>query len=292
MYIFFSVCLVVLLLFCVINFYKKRCIIKKVRCKTECEKCKQLNELIKPSGFRYCLNEDIFTSELDAWQGEHGYSSLFDLSAPDFNCVFDCEPIYFDFRGRTWLLEFWKGQYGINIGSEIGLYCADTIIPPNRRKETQFHKINWAYMPGMAMELSLKGTPLFQTARRHWWLTGFRMGAFAWPKELSLEIALSFPWNAMRDAFLEGMHEAGYRHDEIKVREQYISFTFDVPRTDQPWPHHSLRRKFAMWRNHQLCRLYILATKPFTKTVDRLIYLWYFLPFVFRRLIRFGLRKS
>lgn len=37
----------------------------------------------------------------------------------------DCEPIYFQYDGRRWLIEFWKGQYGITTGAEVGVYVTD-----------------------------------------------------------------------------------------------------------------------------------------------------------------------
>ena len=42
--------------------------------------------------------------------------------APRFQMVFDALPVYFDYQKKTWLIEFWKGQYGINTGAEIGIY--------------------------------------------------------------------------------------------------------------------------------------------------------------------------
>ena len=30
--------------------------------------------------------------------------------------VFMCLPVYFDYGGKTWLMEFWKGGYGITAG--------------------------------------------------------------------------------------------------------------------------------------------------------------------------------
>mgnify|MGYP000621142798 CR=1 FL=1 len=48
---------------------------------------------------------------------------------------------YFDYQGKTWLLEFWKGQYGINTGAEIGIYRADTLLSPAQRPYTLFHTV-------------------------------------------------------------------------------------------------------------------------------------------------------
>ena len=36
--------------------------------------------------------------------------------------IIDCEPIYFRYKGKKWLIEFWKGQYGMTTGGEVGIY--------------------------------------------------------------------------------------------------------------------------------------------------------------------------
>ena len=36
--------------------------------------------------------------------------------------IMDCEPVEFSYGGKRWLIELWKGQYGITTGGEIGIY--------------------------------------------------------------------------------------------------------------------------------------------------------------------------
>ena len=60
------------------------------------------------------------------------------LRLPRFQMVFDALPIYFDYRGRTWLIELWKGQYGINTGAELGIYHADKILSESEYKTALF----------------------------------------------------------------------------------------------------------------------------------------------------------
>ena len=38
--------------------------------------------------------------------------------------IIDAYPVYFDYQDKTWMIEFWRGQYGINTGAEIGVYHA------------------------------------------------------------------------------------------------------------------------------------------------------------------------
>ena len=47
------------------------------------------------------------------------------LAVPEGGMVFDCEPLYFSCNGKSYLLELWKGQYGMSTGAGIGFYPAE-----------------------------------------------------------------------------------------------------------------------------------------------------------------------
>ena len=117
------------------------------------EKGYRLNCLLAPFGFEYQISQDIFVTRLDAWQRDYGYRSLYDRASPLLGMAFDCEPVYFDYQGKTWLLEFWKGQYGINTGAEIGIYRADTLLSPAQRPYTLFHTVPDEELPVFELEL-------------------------------------------------------------------------------------------------------------------------------------------
>lgn len=128
MYLFFGIAFLLLLFFFCINFFRRKRIIKKLCSMCMQEKCDLLNELVEPFGYSYISSQDLFTSRQDAFQRAFGYCALYDRAAFRFHMIFDCLPVYFDYRGKTWLIEFWKGQYGINTGCEIGVYYADRIL--------------------------------------------------------------------------------------------------------------------------------------------------------------------
>ena len=125
------------------------------------EKVQMLSKLIEPMGFAYDPKQDIFLSRTDAWQRDYGYSSLFDRTAPFFQMVFDCEPIYFDYEGKTWMIELWKGQYGINTGCELGIYQADALLSSSERKRFHFHAITDEEMLPVHIDFHKKGRLLF-----------------------------------------------------------------------------------------------------------------------------------
>lgn len=127
---YFSLILLIFafLLIFILGTCRRRQAVKKVCSMTAMEKCVLLNSLIKPFGYCYDEIQDIISSHKDAWQRKAGYTSLFDRYAPFWGMVFDYLPVYFPYQDRTWLIEFWKGQYGINTGGEIGVYCADRLL--------------------------------------------------------------------------------------------------------------------------------------------------------------------
>ena len=134
-YIILALILLLSVTFAVIWIIRKRNSRRKVCEMQMSQKVRLLNGLTEPSGFIYDTHWDVFTSRTDAWQRKFGYEMLFDRIAAGVNMVLDTWPVYFDYEGRTWLIEFWKGQYGINTGAETGIYHADHL---NRRDKLTY----------------------------------------------------------------------------------------------------------------------------------------------------------
>lgn len=286
MYFFIPVILflaVIGILFC--HFRKKR-IIKKICCMCQNEKLCLLDELTEPLGYRYDPFQEIFTSTTDAWQKKYGYTALYDRAAPFFSMIFDCKPVYFDYDGKTWLFEVWKGQYGINTGAEIGLYCADRIVPPCERYTTIFQAVDINDYLDMGMELFYKGRLLACRQERHWWLTAFCIGHFADPKDLSLNISIHFCYYEMCRAFTEALTEAGYCLMSLNLCLYCadIPFSFGPVKCPPVWMR--ILRRIVLWKNKTFCRLFHWITRPFCETCDKLLYLYFFLPYAFRHMLR------
>ena len=134
--------------------FRKKAVIQKICGMSSCEKADRLCELLHPWGFTYLPSMDVLSSEKDAWQRAFGYHAAFDRSAPHFHMIFDCEPVYFDYRGETWLIEFWKGQYGINTGGEISVYHAGRLLGQKERKNAHFQSVSDDQMLPLSMELT------------------------------------------------------------------------------------------------------------------------------------------
>lgn len=263
-----------------------RCyLIRKVRLMTFFDKVQLLQNACEPFGFLYNYSEDIFTATADAWQRKWGYTTLYDETAPLFHMIFDCEPVYFDYDGRTWLIEIWKGQYGINTGAEVGIYRADSLIPKSRRKNTVFSSVPDYAFPRITFRLYEKRNPLFTSCGRHWWLTGFRMGHFSRARSLHMPVCITFPNEDMMLAFTDSLLDMGYSRCDLSLWQHSVSFCFDVPKSAQPLQVKLWKRTWIQQQNRFLCSLYTFVTRPFDNTLDRLIYLSFCIPFLFRRLV-------
>lgn len=80
------------------------------------------DDIIKEAGFTYDKERDFFYSLLYPWQRRFGYTRLYDVVAPTLSMIIDSEPIRFEYNGYKWMIELWKGQYGMTTGCEIGVY--------------------------------------------------------------------------------------------------------------------------------------------------------------------------
>lgn len=283
-YVILGIIFCALMLFFFAVVWKRRRIIRKICFMCMEEKCRLLEELIRPFGYSYVISQDIFTTRIDAWQREFGYCDLYDKTAAGFHMIFDYLPVYFYYRGKTWMIEFWKGQYGINTGCEIGVYYTDGIVEKERLKKTLFDCVENEDMQKLSFTLSKKGCDLARLTGNHWWLTAFITGEFSKPSELLMEVKMTLEDYEMAKAFANGLCETGY-DKRIYISGSQVTFTFDTGVKSGGF----LRKIQALWAqfcNRFWCRVYRMVTRPFQMSVDRVLYLYFFLPSAFRRLFR------
>lgn len=286
MYLFLLLLLLTAALSGIIFHFRKKKIICKIKCMGKYEKCSLLDELIEPFGYCYHCNYGFFSSTLNAWQKKAGYTYLYDYAAPRFHMVFDALPVYFDYNGKTWMIEFWKGQYGIHTGAEIGIYHADHILSADEYKTTLFDCADKSEMLPCSFLLYNQDGDYLRIAGTHWWLTAFVTGRFSNPKDLCMEISITFPDEEMQSAFIRGMYRAGYTVQQLSLYGLTLVFTFCKEQDSDSRLLTRFLRRFSQWKNKLFCKLYLRITKPFCNTEDRILYLYYHLPFIFRRVLR------
>lgn len=286
-YLFFLIPLLLLLLFVLLLHRKKKKSILKTRSLSITEKTELLNHLVEPVGYTYNPHQDIFTSHINAPQKKFGYHTFYDFAAAFFHMVFDYETIYFDYKGRTWLIELWKGQYGINSGCELGLYYADQIVSPNDYDNTHFEAVSPKDMLTVSLEL-YKNTPfpalLGYHQSKHWWLTVFKLGYFSKPEDLSVYVTLTFPDYHMLSSFLEGF-ENTLPQSPYQINGLRLTFPFHESLRQYRLSRRILRR-MALTSCHFLCWLFRFITRPFANSGDKILYLYFYLPFFVRHMLK------
>ncbi len=286
MYAALFILLLLALLGMLFNHVRRKKIICKILCMDKCRKCSLLEELVEPFGYVFHCCCGFFSSGIDAWQKEAGYTWLYDYMAPRFQMVFDSLPVYFNYDGKTWLIEFWKGQYGINTGAEIGIYHADRLLSEAEYRTAHFKAAREDEMLSCSLQLCMENGACIKTSERHWWLTAFIPGVFSEPSELCLKASLCFNNKEMLEAFRCGLCRAGYMEELITVHNLSLSFTFHHSRPE----HYGLLTCFHRWLsqclNRMYCHLFMWITRPFDCMEDRILFLYYYIPFCFRRLMR------
>lgn len=286
MYFLFVILLFIALFGSIFFWWRRRKIICRIQCMEPCQKCHKVDEIVRPFG--YCYNDRycFFSSTLDAWQREAGYTWFYDYMAPRFQMVYDSLPVYFDYNGRTWLIEFWKGQYGINAGAEIGIYHADGIVSEKEYKTTLFTAASDEELLRCSFTLCGKNGNCVQISQTHWWLTAFFTGCFVWPSDLDMKASIRFTDRRMQCAIVSGLRSAGYTERDMMVNGCCVTVNVTGVKCAKYRLRTRFWRRFSQWKNRIFCRLYLWVTRPFQCTEDRVLYLYYLLPIAFRRLLR------
>lgn len=184
------------------------------------------------AGFVYNSEKDIFYSTQNAWQKNFGYTHLYDVLAPLFQMIIDTEQIKFYYDNKNWLICFWKGQYTILTGAEIGLYYTNEKKVNNK---TLYLPVSDKEMLQMDLVLSKNNDIIAKVNAKHWWLAAFKLGMFSKPKELSMDIKLTFPNQDMLNAFLESFKKLKYSPNDYTIQENTFYFKFKKPKSPKVW---------------------------------------------------------
>ncbi|WP_322755271.1 DUF4474 domain-containing protein [Frankia sp. Cas3] len=209
-----------------------------------------LAQAVVAAGFWYDPRQDIIFSRMDPLQRQFGYAYGYDAAALAMNSVIDCEPIFFDYAGKTWMIELWKGQYGLETGCEIGVYnrpigsssplysLLDATVgkrpnDPTPRHNQFFDCARDSELLRMSSTLYRNGTALFSRGpERHWWLTGFKWGVLSDPAELAMDVFIECFDATMTSALTAALARMGYQN--VTTNDNEVSFRFDAPKTPQP----------------------------------------------------------
>ncbi len=134
------------------------------------------------AGYLYDPDEKCFYTAADPWQRTVGYNQIFDVVSPTVLIDFDTVRFKFDYDKKNWVIQVWKGQYGLLFyGAEIGVYNK-----PADRRVHHFDAVSDEERLQMSMDFYEYKKGIFgknywkkQFSRPYdyyWWCTGFIPG--------------------------------------------------------------------------------------------------------------------
>lgn len=133
-------------------------------------------------GYLYDPAEKCFYTAADPWQRTLGYGFIYDGASPLVLINFDTLRLKFDYAGENWLVQVWKGQYGLVFyGAEIGVYnkpadrnvdiydCADD--EDMLKMSMDFYEYETGFLKKPTWEKKFS-----RPYGDYWWCTGFIPG--------------------------------------------------------------------------------------------------------------------
>lgn len=158
-------------------------------------------KILEFAGFEYDAEQCIYYSQMEPLQRYFGFNYIYDMMAPIAGMYYDTKRIQFDYAGKDWMIQIWKGQYGITAGAEIGLYNkTDKIM--------QYDCASNDELITMSFDFYNQNEYVFSRGpEKHWWLTGFKVFHSGVPILIDLDITLEFPDIQMANAFEKGLKE-------------------------------------------------------------------------------------
>jgi hypothetical protein len=252
----------------------------------------ELDKVVEIAGYAYDRTQDIFISNMDPWQRDLGYCRLYDEAAAPLGMIIDCEPIYFEYKDKKWMIGFWKGQYDLVTGGEIGVYTgAFDLNIPGFPSDTFYNSVSNDDRLQMSFTLKKNGNALFTREGNHWWLTGFKLGEFSEPSDLSMDINLTLHDEIMRDAFVSGLRNAGYTDQEFSIAGNMVNFVFDIPHSPQPITRTPEIARIIQRKNELLCDTYQEITKSSSNIHEKLKAIEEQAPEIYEKFLKIGKMK-
>ncbi|MBQ6264128.1 MAG: DUF4474 domain-containing protein [Clostridia bacterium] len=197
--------------------------------------------------YRYSNLGDYYYSDNDyAWQKPFGFIRLYDNASQIIGYQYDFVRLPFTYGNKDWLIELWKGQYGLfQMGGEIGVYTkysvgfGDTLASVYNCAG----KSDW-----LNMEMTLYHTLSNGTVRReftrdygkYWWCDGYKVGSLTKSKparELQMVSRITLKDEKMAQAFAKSMKSCGF--SQVDSLEQIKDDSFCLDGSDV----------YFIWRN-------------------------------------------
>ena len=170
-------------------------------------------------GYSLDLSSCTIYTEKNAWQRSVGFCLAYDLlaySTPYF-MNYTTERIKFNYGGKDWMIQLWKGTYFITNGCEVGVYNRDEALFGSAyacADDEDCLDIQSTLYHGDDLILS-------RPTENTWWQTGFAVSARTWtPESFTFVGTITMKDADMLAAFtaaLDGIDSIAYTVDGLNV---------------------------------------------------------------------------
>ncbi|MBQ7654179.1 MAG: DUF4474 domain-containing protein [Clostridia bacterium] len=181
-------------------------------------------------GFLWDDQDKVFYSAHEAWQRNFGYNKFYDFAAQFLLLYYDTCRVKFTYGGKDWLVQFWKGQYGlILMGAEVGVYSKD-----EGQSVEHYECADDSNLFSLGYTLYSYDKVLFvRSYQETWWLTGFVVGKidkFSDRSQLSMRLRITLKDEGMRDEFIKALQEprVGFTQGDAQAKDTFYVLGNDV----------------------------------------------------------------
>lgn len=136
-------------------------------------------------GYYLDLNQNYVYTGIDVWQRNLGFNIYYDIFCylTPFFFHYTTQRVKFNYDGKDYMFQMWKGRYAIANGGELGIYTR-----PEEKNGTFYDCAGDEDMLVMSIEIYHGEDLLFKHGPMlHWWVTGFAISDTAYlPESLTL----------------------------------------------------------------------------------------------------------
>ena len=162
---------------------------------------------LNAAGYAYDEEQQVYYSTLNPWQRHFGFGDIYDDAAAYVSMRYTTLKADFEYDGLLWRLQWWKGQYGILEGAELGVYTKD----PNSTSDfydcaDNEHLIDMSFEYYRTVkDFNNKNMLFYREEEPHWWLTGFKVGYTVGSDKSVVKATLKAYDSAMADGIESGL---------------------------------------------------------------------------------------
>lgn len=152
-------------------------------------------------GYECSVYDLTIYAAVNCWMRDFGFCLPYDIFCfitPFFN--YNTRRFKFDYNGKEWMVQIWKGNYLVSNGAEVGIYNRDP------GSIGSFYNCYDEEMP-MGLTLSHGDEVIIDTEREHWWINGFKLSSdLIAPSEMTADFYIDFSDNEMASVFAESVN--------------------------------------------------------------------------------------